>query len=469
MSNAPDPSLPVIIQGGMGAAVSTWRLAKAVAERGQLGVVSGTAIERIVAARLQEGDQGGHLRRVLAHFPVPAVAQRVLAAWFRPEGLPAPGAYAPIPMFNTNSSVGLLELTVCAAYAEIALAKEGHSGPVGINLLEKIQLPTLPLIYGAMLAGVDWVLMGAGIPKDAPGHIAALAKHQPAILRLNLADGGHEAVPFDPGFLGATLPPLRKPRFLAVISTDILAVALSRSGGVDGFVVEGPTAGGHNAPPRGGTMDAMGQPVYGPRDKADLNRIKGLGLPFWLAGGYCSKADVEAAQALGAQGVQVGTPFAFCRESGLAEDLRLRTLAAVRTGGLAVFTDPRLSPTGFPFKSVPLAGTATALPADSRERRPCVLGYLRQAYRTPEGAVGFRCPAEPEATWAARGGDPAATAGRRCLCHGLMASAGHPNASPAGLELPIITAGDMLNDLPQRLPAAKGEYSAGDVLAALGV
>jgi len=57
--------LPTIIQGGMGIAVSQWRLAQAVAKRGQLGVVSGTAIERVVACRLQEGDPGGHVRNAL--------------------------------------------------------------------------------------------------------------------------------------------------------------------------------------------------------------------------------------------------------------------------------------------------------------------------------------------------------------------------------------------------------------------
>jgi NAD(P)H-dependent flavin oxidoreductase YrpB (nitropropane dioxygenase family) len=41
-----------------GAGVSGWRLARAAAKAGALGVVSGTAIERIVLARLQEGDVG---------------------------------------------------------------------------------------------------------------------------------------------------------------------------------------------------------------------------------------------------------------------------------------------------------------------------------------------------------------------------------------------------------------------------
>ncbi len=37
-------SYPLIIQGGMGIAVSNYHLAKAVSMAGQLGVVSGTAI-----------------------------------------------------------------------------------------------------------------------------------------------------------------------------------------------------------------------------------------------------------------------------------------------------------------------------------------------------------------------------------------------------------------------------------------
>jgi NAD(P)H-dependent flavin oxidoreductase YrpB (nitropropane dioxygenase family) len=67
-------SFPQIIQGGMGVAISNWKLARAVSRLGQLGVVSGTAIETILARRLQLGDPGGVVRRALAHFPVPAVA-----------------------------------------------------------------------------------------------------------------------------------------------------------------------------------------------------------------------------------------------------------------------------------------------------------------------------------------------------------------------------------------------------------
>ena len=148
----------------MGVAVSDWRLAGAVARLGQLGVVSGTALDIVHARRLADGDQDGHLRRAYAHFPFPALADSVLTRWFRPQGRPASTRYRNVANFTTASPVALQALTVVANFAEVWLAKEGHDGPVGINYLEKLQLPTPYAIYGAMLARVDAVLMGAGIP-----------------------------------------------------------------------------------------------------------------------------------------------------------------------------------------------------------------------------------------------------------------------------------------------------------------
>ena len=48
--------LPQIIQGGMGIGISHWKLAREVSLTGQLGVVSGTAIDNVLARRLQNGD-----------------------------------------------------------------------------------------------------------------------------------------------------------------------------------------------------------------------------------------------------------------------------------------------------------------------------------------------------------------------------------------------------------------------------
>ena len=64
----------------MGAGVSNWRLANAVSRTGQLGVVSGTALDQILARRLQDGDPGGHMRRALDAFPLPGMAERVWQA-----------------------------------------------------------------------------------------------------------------------------------------------------------------------------------------------------------------------------------------------------------------------------------------------------------------------------------------------------------------------------------------------------
>jgi nitronate monooxygenase len=239
---------------------------------------------------------------------------------------------------------------------------------------------------------------------------------------------------------------------------------LARSGGVDGFVVEGPVAGGHNAPPRGGAVDAQGQPVYGPRDQVDLEKLRRLGLPFWLAGGRAGAGSVAAAQAQGARGVQIGTAFAWCRESGMVADLRRRSLGEVLAESARVHTDARASPTGFPFKVVPASGTVSDPQQAARQRRPCALGYLRQAYRRADGMVAFRCPAEPEALYVAKGGEAADAAGRVCLCNGLLATAGHPHAAGPRVEPPLITAGDDLHQLGRHLGWHGVDYGAEDVI-----
>ncbi|MDA8290155.1 MAG: nitronate monooxygenase, partial [Actinomycetota bacterium] len=79
--------LPTIIQGGMGVGVSGWRLAKAVASTGQLGVVSGVALDTLMARRLQIGDPGGHVRRALARFPAPSVADRIADRYYVDRGV----------------------------------------------------------------------------------------------------------------------------------------------------------------------------------------------------------------------------------------------------------------------------------------------------------------------------------------------------------------------------------------------
>ncbi|MDH5282773.1 MAG: nitronate monooxygenase, partial [Gemmatimonadota bacterium] len=179
-------ALPPIIQGGMGIGVSGWRLARAVSQCGQLGVVSGTALDSVLIRRLQEGDPGGHLRRAMEKFPIPGVAADVLRRYFLPEGLPPGTPYKLLPMYRDGVSVYREQVTMLANFVEVFLAREGHDGPVGINLLTKIQLPTLASLYGAMLAGVEYVLMGAGIPREIPAVLDGFAEHRPAAIRFEV-------------------------------------------------------------------------------------------------------------------------------------------------------------------------------------------------------------------------------------------------------------------------------------------
>ena len=460
--STPDGRLPVVIQGGMGVAVSSWQLARAVAQAGQLGVVSGTALDVVIARRLQDGDAGGDVRRALDHFPVPAMAQRILSRYFLEGGRAADQPYHPVPKLSMDTPVAGLELSIVANYAEVWLAKEGHEGLVGINFLEKVQMATPSAAYGAMLAGVDYVLMGAGIPAEIPQLLDRLAVHESCSLDLHVDGATIEyTVGLDPHALtGGGLAPLLRPMFLAIVSAHVLAAYLARDDATrpDGFVVEGPRAGGHNAPARGRpVLDDDGQPVFGPRDNADLVKVAAVGLPFWLAGGYATAGQVQQALAIGAAGVQVGTLFALCEESGLDPAIRREMLTELSAGELVVRTDPRASPTGFPFKVATLKGTMSQAEEYASRPRLCDLSYLRVPYERAPGDLGYRCPAEPVHMYVRKGGDIADTVGRKCLCNGLTAGIQlGQNRREGYREVPIVTLGadlegvaQMLSDLPE--------------------
>jgi NAD(P)H-dependent flavin oxidoreductase YrpB (nitropropane dioxygenase family) len=470
---------PRIIQGGMGVAVSGWQLARAVARTGQLGVVSGTALEVVCARRLQRGDDGGDVRRALAHFPIEGMADRVLRTYYVAGGKRPEAPFRPVLRFSLEPAPALVDLTVVANFVEVFLAKEGHDGPVGINYLRKIELPIPFACYGAMLAGVDYVLMGAGNPAELPALLDGLARHEPVALAVRVqgatsADGEH-TVRFDPGRLaGADRRPLRRPRFEAIVASVDLAGGLAADPATrpDGFIVEGHLAGGHNAPPRGPRrLDPSGQPEYDQRDIVAPDQMAGVGLPFWMAGRYGTPDGLRRARADGARGVQVGTAFAFCRESGMAEDLRRRVLDLAAQGDVPVRTDPRASPTGFPFKIVGLAGTLADDDVYAGRQRLCDLGVLRSPYRRDNGAIGYRCPAEPVAMYQSHGGRIVNTAGRRCLCNGLMATCGLAQLRAHGyVEPAIVTAGadfTGVRQLMRSLPAGQADYGAADVVAYL--
>lgn len=459
----------------MGAGVSDWRLARAVSQTGQLGVVSGTALACILVRRLQLGDADGQMRRALEQFPVPGVARRILEEYYIPGGKAAHTPFKLTPLPSLQPSADFVALTVAANFVEVWLAKAGHPGLVGINFLEKIQFPTLPSIFGAMLADVDYVLMGAGIPRSIPGILAQLARGEPVELKIDVegARPGEEFVSrFDPAaFCAGPAPMLKRPKFLGIVASATLAMTLARksNGPVDGFVVEGETAGGHNAPPRGALqLSPAGEPIYGPRDVCDLEKVRELGLPFWLAGSYGAPDKLAEALRRGAAGIQVGTAFAFCEESGIRADLKQQVLQLSREGKARIFTDPLASPTGFPFKVVQLPGTISDPPADGPRPRLCDLGYLRHAYRKEDGTLGYRCPAEPAADFVRKGGAAEETTGRQCVCNGLVATIGLAQVRPdQSLDLPLLTAGNDVAHVARFLAPGKDSYSAAEVITQL--
>ena len=463
-------TLPIVIQGGMGVGVSGWRLANAVSSCGQLGVVSGTALDAVLVRRLQLGDVGGHVRRALQAFPLSDAAERILDKYFVEGGKPADRPFRGKPMATVNRIRSALELVTAANFVEVFLAKEGHKNPVGINYLEKIQVETLGSIYGAMLAGVDYVLMGAGIPKAIPAVLSRFAAGDASDLALDVKDATKKHFTrFDPrSFFEKDPPRLPRPKFLAIVASHVLATMLSRAEvPPDGFVVEGPTAGGHNAPPRAKGVTETGEPLYGERDVVDLGVLSDIGKPFWLAGSQASPHAVREALNTGASGVQVGTAFAFCAESDMREDIKADVLKGSAAGTVKVFTDPEASPTGFPFKIVQMDGTLSDRVMYEKRERICDLGYLRTPYETSEGKVKWRCAAEPVIDFTKKGGMLEETNNRQCLCNALMANIGLAQLHDGQEQEVLVTAGDDASFVARFLAPGAESYSAADVIANL--
>jgi NAD(P)H-dependent flavin oxidoreductase YrpB (nitropropane dioxygenase family) len=312
----------------MGVAVSHWRLAQTVARSGGIGVISGVGPDLLVARMLQDGDPGGHVRRVLAGYPDQDLVDKTMSRFYRDGGREPGVAYRPIPKLDLNQKMDAVRLTALGTFVQVALAKEGHDGVVGMNLLEKVQIWTPAALLGAMLADVDVLLVGAGVPSHLPRLLDGLARLDPITLPIDVTGARADdsfTITLDPRDVVPGLSePLKRPAFLAIISAHVLAAYLARSEETrpDGFVIEGPTAGGHNAPPRRLEIDETGQVVYGPRDVVDLDKVAATGLPYWLAGGYGTPEQVVAAMDGGARGVQIGTVFALSRESGMRPELR---------------------------------------------------------------------------------------------------------------------------------------------------
>ena len=456
----------------MGIGISGWPLARAVSLREQLGVVSGTALDLTFMRRLQLGDPGGHMRRGLDAFPDQEMARRIRDKYFIAGGKAEGKPFKNKSMIGQKPNRRALELMVLANFVEVYLAKEGHDGVVGINFLHKIQAPILPSLYGAMLAGVDVVIVGAGIPIQLPEVIDSLTRSEPAQFDLAMRRGESgltHTLAFDPSdIFEAPLPKLARPAFFPIVASVTLAALLVKKckGQIDGLIIEGPTAGGHNAPPRGrAPLSESGEPVYGKRDEIDTDAILALDVPFWLAGSYGSPEEITQARSQGAAGVQVGTIFSLADESGLKASLKHEIIKSCQDGTAKIKTDPVASPTGFPFKVISVPGTLSEDEVYADRKRMCDLGYLREAYELPNGDLAWRCRADNPKEFARRSGNIEECVGKKCLCNALMANIGLSQIRGEGYEeLPLVTCGDDLSGILGVTSSGKFSYTSSDVI-----
>ena len=454
----------------MGIAVSSWKMAQAVSRAGELGVVSGTAIDSVIARRLQDGDADGSIRRTLKAYPDQEFVADALRRFFIEGGKAAETPYLLLPKMSLKPDEFAVKFLVAANFVEVWLAREGHNGLVGINYLEKIQLATPASIYGAMLAGADYILMGAGIPSEIPRVIRELVSHEKTKIAIDVEAATTKYFQsFDPAVVGgAQTIELHPPKFLAIISSHALAAYLNRNDEVrpDGFVIEGTSAGGHNAPPRGNTpIGADGQSQFSVKDDADIAKVKATGLPFWLAGGYSTPEKLREALSLGAVGVQVGSIFALSFESCITDELRTQILEKIAEKSLKVVTDPHGSPTSFPFKYAELENTISDTDQFTGRVKLCDLGYLRTVVERPGQRIAYRCSGEPDKTFHFKGGEAGATAEKKCLCNALMANIGMPQVRTSGyIEHALVTLGSDLSGEEALLEAYPNGWSADDAV-----
>lgn len=447
----------------MGVYISTPFLARVCSmQKTVLGTVSCVAAEHVMTQLLKSGDPGGHIRRALEHFPFPEVAEDIIKRYFVKDGILKDQKFIPAGALNLRSSPNLIKLMVAASFAFIWLAKEGHSEPISVNYLEKIQMSHVYHLTGAMLAGVDFVTMGAGMTLQIPGVLDAIASGGNPSYRVQVegSKDGFAMLHFNPSeFFGRKLPEMKRPGFLPIISSNFLGKLMAQklpSGSIQGFVVELPTAGGHNAPPRvKGNFDDKGQPIYGDKDNVDFKKLQDLGIPFWIGGSFASPEGLAEAQSLGAVGIQAGSIFALSEDSGMDPEFR----AEIRRQGwnreLVVRTDPKASPTGFPFKLIQLANTQSDPGVYEDRKRVCNICLLRTLHMHKDEIV-YRCSSEPIVNYLSKGGKIEDTVGARCLCNVLLSAVklGNPKEPPA------FTLGDDVRFLHHLMKNENDSYTA---------
>ncbi|MEO8081215.1 MAG: nitronate monooxygenase family protein [Caldimonas sp.] len=301
-----------IVQGGMGVGVSAHRLAGNVAAEGGVGTISSVDLRH--------------------HHP--DLLERT-----RRAGLGS-AAKACIDAANLE-----------ALRREIAAAREiaGRFGMLAVNVMRAVS-DYAGYVRSSLEAGVDAIVVGAGLPLDLPDLVV-----------------DHPQV--------ALVPILSDARGVQVV----LRKWERKRRMPDAIVLEHPAlAGGHLGAAR---VEDLADPRFDfersvPETLALLRAAGTEATPVIAAGGIRTRADIVRLQALGAAGVQLGTPFAVTSE-GDAHPAFKRVLAEAREEDLVEFT----SVAGLPARAVAtpwLRNYLKALPrlqANARDRGRCTKSF----------------------------------------------------------------------------------------------
>jgi nitronate monooxygenase len=273
-----------IVQGGMGVGVSGHRLAGAVAAQGGVGTLSSVDLRR--------------------HHP-DLMAQT--------SGLP--------PTPETKQRINAANLVAIDREVQAARAASGGKGLLAINIMRAVG-EYAASVKQALASGIDAIVVGAGLPLDLP----ELAADHPRTLLIPILSDAR-------GIQLIVKKWERKKRL------------------PDAIVIEHPRlAGGHLGAAKVSDLQDT---------RFDFERVipeaqaffRSAGLegeiPLIVAGGIRTQADLRRLQALGAAGVQLGTPFAVTAEGDAHPEFK-RVLAQARDEDLAEF----VSVAGLPARAV---------------------------------------------------------------------------------------------------------------------
>ena len=284
-------SVPVpIIQGGMGVGISLSPLAGAVAREGGLGVISSACLDRLVSKR-------------------------------------------------TGKKLNCYE----AAYEEVSQAKRS-GGFIGINIMVALARDYEDSVRGALDAGADSIISGAGLPLNLP-------QIQP---------------PRDT----ALIPIVSSPRALELICRKWEKIGYRP----DAAVLEGPLAGGHLGF-KAGELELEANRLENLLPPVKDVALNHGGFPVIVAGGIYSHSDIDKFLKMGADGVQMGTRFLATEESGASHEYK-QAVVNSKKEDIIVAINPG-SPCGLPFRVIKQCGMFVS--ALKRARAPkCDKGYVLQ-------------------------------------------------------------------------------------------